>query len=60
MEFSKFLPVVIEIVIDDDLDRTFVCRNSNGVVMKILHEISELSNYFEFLCEKLTTPPSEH
>ena len=56
MNFPKFLPVVIEIVIDSDGNRTFICRNSNGVVQRILHETSEISSFVDELCTLLVVP----
>lgn len=53
MEFPKFLPVVIEIVIDSDGYRSFICRNPNGVVMQILHETSLVSKFVDDLCTNL-------
>ena len=58
MEFSKFLPVVIEIVIDGDGRQTFICRNPNGVVMQILHDTSEISSFVDKLCTQLVAPVS--
>lgn len=55
MNFPKFLPVVIEIVIDGDGNRFFICRNSNGVVQRILHEASEISSFVDELCNLLVS-----
>lgn len=58
MKFPKFLPVVFEIVIDDDGKRTFICRNSNGVVMKVMHDLNEILPFVNELCTTLVSPPS--
>lgn len=58
MEIPKFLPVVIEIVIDGDGRKSFICRNPNGVVMQILHETSEISKFVDDLCVNLVSSVS--
>ena len=58
MSFPKFLPVVIEIVIDVDGKRTFICRNSNGVVMKVMNDLDEILPFVNELCTTLVLPPS--
>lgn len=58
MDFPKFLPVVVEIVIDSDGYRTFICRNPNGVVMQILHETSLVTKFVDDLCTNLIAPVS--
>lgn len=58
MNFPKFLPVVIEIVIDGDGKRTFICRNSNGVVLKVMNDLNEILPFVNELCTTLVLPPS--
>lgn len=58
MDFPKFLPVVIEIVIDGDGERTFICRNSNGVVIKVMRDLNEILPFVSELCTTLVLPPS--
>lgn len=58
MNFPKFLPVVIEIVIDGDGNRTFICRNSSGVVIKVMNDLNEILPFVNELCTTLVLPSS--
>lgn len=56
MNLPKFFPLVIEIVIDTDCKQSFIIRHTNGNVLAILEQYSDIVAFLDNLCKDLVAP----